>query len=1052
MEVRSFDFVTLVKGLRGAPSSREPHICALQKLAQSHELRDFDWRGSLSDPGTSLYSALFYCLRNQWNANGVGVGEKEIAVEAQLWDIWMFVLECPTEFDSDVASKAPELNMKFIHCLMRRLRQISIDGSPGHGREVAGRLAHCVRACQCCLHWLYAARPDLRPHVRSAFAAYLRAPAAWGYDGGSACLHIRPLLRVLLPILRGLSTTVHPSAQFAVCKALLFDVLMPLHAPNAMIDWREQQPVLGSYHRVLVLCVLRALQVCLHCVVLSVFSGIISHWPQGYNANTPKEVLLLHEMEAILEFLVDEGSANDSDTEDDLWEQVALLFLPRMAESIGRGNSDNIRPTQRALTMLKSTKVMRFLSHPNVFALALQHLLPALYRNGEASWNPTVNKLAALALIALRSAASDEFDKACDDCFSAAARQSKRARVPSDAAPHLAPSLPQAPAGTASALAERAPAAASRLPPTHRGIPRPRGVQTVMPGTLQSPVPPSSRAALSSLRTGRTATPDFTVTGVAPWALQQTTPQQGNEEAELKTKLEPNAAAEASATTGSQLVLAYIDSYAPHSSVERGPNDWETALTAVAPTLLKDLKFHQLVFAVGKPLGTGTFSTVKYARHVQSGKSQSTWPEYAVKIISCESLQEFGYYADVEREMSILRLLSHPGVCRSVSSFRYTSSAYIVLEYCSRGDLHTLCICNGPVSTVWVRFILGELCVALGSLHELGISFNDLKPENVLVCKSGHVKLTDFGACRPFTAEARLLLENSTQNLEDLRSGDWRSDCDIGSGKADNAVSLQTQLNEEKLLWNRLSEAALAKQPATSIRCEGTPAYLPPEVLEGHALPGISTDAWALGCLMSFLLAGRPPFYGDQASVQQQHKLLQKGSRSDSNLSEGASVSFAPFLAHRDTDTDDTSGFFRQHDLLDGLLQYRPQTRYSVVQACHHEFITIGDATDNGKPPPIAMHPPHLHHGSPPPWPPFASGVEKDTQGGKAADPWARRQFSVLWSAMPDRYDDEDRASAGDESVRSAASAARTSYDLVEIGEESETGAPFKAFNASLAG
>jgi len=56
---------------------------------------------------------------------------------------------------------------------------------------------------------------------------------------------------------------------------------------------------------------------------------------------------------------------------------------------------------------------------------------------------------------------------------------------------------------------------------------------------------------------------------------------------------------------------------------------------------------------------------------------------------------------------------------------------------------------------------------------------------------------------------------------------------------------------------------------------EGTPAYLPPEVLSGSIHQseaatqgeGSASDAWALGCLLLFLLDGKPPFYGDKDQV-----------------------------------------------------------------------------------------------------------------------------------------------------------------------------------------
>jgi hypothetical protein len=61
---------------------------------------------------------------------------------------------------------------------------------------------------------------------------------------------------------------------------------------------------------------------------------------------------------------------------------------------------------------------------------------------------------------------------------------------------------------------------------------------------------------------------------------------------------------------------------------------------APTPTLLPDLMFHDLVF--GHELGSGSFSTVKYAKHIAHGKPASSWPEYAVKVISTELIRRLG--------------------------------------------------------------------------------------------------------------------------------------------------------------------------------------------------------------------------------------------------------------------------------------------------------------------------------------------------------------------------------------------------------------------------
>lgn len=88
---------------------------------------------------------------------------------------------------------------------------------------------------------------------------------------------------------------------------------------------------------------------------------------------------------------------------------------------------------------------------------------------------------------------------------------------------------------------------------------------------------------------------------------------------------------------------------------------------------------------------------------------------------------------------------------------------------CHLSDLHTHVIKHGPMSETCTRFVLGEICAALLSIHDLGLAFIDLKPENVLITEVGHVKLADFGACRAVTREGREVLAGGNVLLRNLR-------------------------------------------------------------------------------------------------------------------------------------------------------------------------------------------------------------------------------------------------------------------------------------------
>lgn len=51
------------------------------------------------------------------------------------------------------------------------------------------------------------------------------------------------------------------------------------------------------------------------------------------------------------------------------------------------------------------------------------------------------------------------------------------------------------------------------------------------------------------------------------------------------------------------------------------------------------------------------------------------------------------------------------------------------------------------ISEEWARFYIAELVLALDAIHSLGYIHRDVKPDNMLISSTGHVKLADFGTC-----------------------------------------------------------------------------------------------------------------------------------------------------------------------------------------------------------------------------------------------------------------------------------------------------------------
>lgn len=247
--------------------------------------------------------------------------------------------------------------------------------------------------------------------------------------------------------------------------------------------------------------------------------------------------------------------------------------------------------------------------------------------------------------------------------------------------------------------------------------------------------------------------PPLVVTGVAPWAMKKGhsdtpfRPPSGMLPRQIKLSDARSAVETSEVTNRSESrqvndesvqfqrtaldeVRAFMEKLKPQGESEEGTDgisSWAKAQMAECPLLFPNLKFHDLVF--GQELGTGAFSTVKYARLIVKNRTRSTWPEYAVKIVSTQKIEELGYEQSINREIAILRTLSHPGISRLVSSFRFRDGAYLVLEYASGGDLHTLLQKNGSLDHDSTRFVIGSVAAALSSIHERGFVYADCKPE-----------------------------------------------------------------------------------------------------------------------------------------------------------------------------------------------------------------------------------------------------------------------------------------------------------------------------------
>lgn len=102
-----------------------------------------------------------------------------------------------------------------------------------------------------------------------------------------------------------------------------------------------------------------------------------------------------------------------------------------------------------------------------------------------------------------------------------------------------------------------------------------------------------------------------------------------------------------------------------------------------------------------------------------------------------EGAEELACHAILKFHRHLVNLVHH---------FETESHSYLVLEYCSQGDLYeAIRLGHGPLETEHVRRFMLQLLSAVEHMHHRGLYHRDIKPENIFLARDGSVKLGDFG-------------------------------------------------------------------------------------------------------------------------------------------------------------------------------------------------------------------------------------------------------------------------------------------------------------------
>ena len=99
----------------------------------------------------------------------------------------------------------------------------------------------------------------------------------------------------------------------------------------------------------------------------------------------------------------------------------------------------------------------------------------------------------------------------------------------------------------------------------------------------------------------------------------------------------------------------------------------------------------------------------------------------------------------VVNEVQVIHRLNSPHILRFHNWYETRNNLWLILEYCTGGDLLSLLKQDGKLPEAAVKMFGVDLMTGLHYLHGKGYLFCDLKPSNVLVDEYGVVKLADFG-------------------------------------------------------------------------------------------------------------------------------------------------------------------------------------------------------------------------------------------------------------------------------------------------------------------